>query len=93
MSSTLPSGVVRFTVLAEATDADARYRATLESMARGQWYRVTVRKPRGRIARNSFAERDSAAGWFATVKIDYGLTEVEPLVSEIQDLLRPVGTI
>lgn len=89
-------GVVRFTVLAEATDADKRYRATLESMANDQWFRVTIRKPRGRIARNSFAERDSAAGWFATVKIDYSLTEVEPvepIITEIQDLLRPVGNI
>jgi hypothetical protein len=75
MTSKVPSGVARFTVLAEATDSDARYRATLESMSSDQWFRVTVRKPRGRIDRNSFARRADAAGWFATVKIDYGLTE------------------
>lgn len=74
MTSSLPCGVARFTVLAEATDRDRRYRATLESMSSGQWYRVTVRKPHGRIARNPFAKRADAEAWFATVKIDYGLT-------------------
>ena len=69
-STESPALIVKVLASAEG----GAYRADLEAINNGEYYRVTLAKPHGRFQRNTFIWLTNARGWFETVKIDYSLS-------------------